>query len=184
MKFLFSLCLMIISSCCVFAAGEEPAPIWHQGTVILIQTVSFIILVFCIYKFLFKPVSEEMEIRQKQIANAYKDAEDAKKFCEEKKAEYEEMLIHADEEVKAKLNEAFKEANAIKDAKIGEAAQEAKRRLELAENTIEKEKAKALFSLREESGKLGVQIASKILNKELNQENHKELIDNFIKDLD
>lgn len=183
MKIIFSLYFMLMAGV-LFAEGEEHAPIWQQGTVILIQAVSFIILVYCLYKFLFKPVSEEMEMRQKQISSAYEDAEEAKRFCEGKKAEYDEMIKHADEEVQAKLAEALKTANSIKEEKIGEAAAEAERRLELAENTIQNEKEKAAFELREKTGSLGVQIASKILSEELDEKKHKALIDKFIKDLD
>ena len=183
MRIIFSLYLMLMT-CALFAAEEEQAPIWQQGTVLLIQVISFLILIYCIYKFLFRPITEEMEQRQSQIENAYRDAEESKKFCEEKKAEYEEMIKHADKEVQQKLAEAVKEANSIKDKKLNEAAQEAKRKLELAENTIQNEKEKAAFELRKESGRLGVKIASKILNEKIDENKHKELVDEFIKGLD
>ena len=184
MRLVFTLYLMLIPSCALFAAEEESAPIWQQGSVMLIQAVGFIILVFCIYKFLLKPVSEQMEQRQKQIEEAYSDAEKSKQFCEEKQAEYEEMIKHADEEIQTKISEAVKQANAIKESKINEGIAEAKRRMELAEATIENEKEKAAAELRAESGVLGVKIASKILNEELDVKKHEKLINSFIEELD
>ncbi len=184
MKYLISLNLLLVS-CAVFAEGEEElSPIWQQGTVILIQAISFLILVYCLYKFLFKPMTEAIETRQKQIADAYSEAEESKKAFEDKKAEYEDMIKHADEEVQAKLKEAIKDANAIKDRKIEEANLEVKRKMELAEYNIKNEKEKAITELKGQTGALGVQIASKILKEELNPQKHENLINNFIKDLD
>jgi len=184
MKYLISLYLLLMS-CAVFAEGEEEiAPIWQQGTVIVIQVISILILIFVLYKFLFIPIMESIETRQKQIADAYTEAEDSKKEYEDKKAEFENMIKLADEEVAEKLKQALKDANAIKDRKIEEANLEIKRKTELAENNIMNEKEKALSELKEQTGVLGVQIASKILNEELTPQKHESLINNFIKDLD
>jgi len=183
MKFLFSLCLMLISTCAVFAE-EAHEPIWHQGTVLLIQVIGFIILIYFIGKFLIGPINEELETRQKQIADAYDEAEESKKYCEEKKSEYDELIKHADQEAKAIIDSAIKEGNKIKEEKINETVAECKHREEIAENNILNEKEKALVELKNTTGKLGVQIASKILNEELDEKKHNNLIDNFIKDLD
>ena len=172
-------------SCAVFAEGEEEvAPIWQQGTVILIQVIGFVILVLCLYKFLFKPVSEEMENRQEEIAEAYKDAEEAKAKNEAAEAKYEQMLKEADEEVQVKIAQAVKNANAIKEEKIAEASAEIKRKEELAQNNILNEKEKALTELKTQTGALGVEIASKILREEIDVKKHNDLINNFIKELE
>lgn len=183
MRILISLCLLLVSTCAAFAE-EEHAPIWQQGSVLLIQVIGFIILVYVIAKFLIGPINEELETRQKQIADAYDEAEESKKYCDEKKAEYDELIKHADEEAKAILDKAIKESNKIKEVKINETIAECKRKEEIAENNILNEKEKALVELKNTTGKLGVQIASKILNEELDENKHNNLINNFIKDLD
>ena len=158
MKYLISLYLLLMS-CVVFAEGEEEIPpIWQQGTVIVIQVISLLILIYVLYKFLFKPITESIETRQKQIADAYAEAEESKK--------------------------ALKDANAIKERKIEEATAEIKRKTEFAENSIMNEKEKALTELKEQTGALGVKIASKILHEELTPQKHEDLINNFIKDLE
>ena len=168
-------------SCVLFAEGEEElSPIWQQGTVIFIQVVSFLILVYCLYKFLFKPIMESIETRQKQIADAYTEAEESKKEYEGRKAEFENMIKLADEEVAEKLKQALRDANSIKERKIEEANLEIKRKSKLAENNILNEKEKALTELKGQTGALGVQIASKILKEELNPEKHQNLINNFM----
>lgn len=184
MRILISLCLLLVSACAAFAGEEAHAPIWQQGSVLLIQAIGFIILVYVIGKFLIGPVNDELETRQKQIADAYDEAEESKKYCDEKKAEYDELIKHADEEAKAILDKAVKESNQIKDQKINETIAECKRKEEIAENNILNEKEKALVELKNATGKLGVQIASKILDEELDENKHNNLINNFIKDLD
>ena len=184
MKYLISLNLLLIS-CAAFADGEEElTPIWQQGTVIVIQAISLLILIFVLYKFLFKPISESLETRQKEIADAYSEAEEQKKNYEDKLADLDNMIKHVDEEVEEKLKQAIKDANAIKDKKIEEANMEIRRKTELAENNIMNEKEKALTELKGQTGALGVQIASKILKEELTPQKHESLINTFIKDLD
>lgn len=182
MKYLISLCLLIFSTY-AFAAEEEVAPIWQQGTVILIQVIAFVILIYCIGKFLFKAVSEELETRQMQIAEAYEEAEKAKEAMANASIEKERIIKEAQQEAQEMVLKATKEANAIKEAKKEEANEEAKRRLDLAQTQINNEKEKAIIELKEKTSSLGVSIAEKILNKEIKEADHQALINDFIKDL-
>jgi len=175
--------LLLCVATAVFAS-EDLKPIWQQGTVILIQVISFLVLIFFLKSFLFKPVLSKIEERKKEISDEYSDAEEANKSAEELKIEYEKKLADCDLEIREKIAEAVRDGQKLADAKISSAAIEVERRLSIAEEEILREKDKALYGLKDTSASLGVKIASKILDEELDAKKHEELINKFIKELD
>lgn len=138
------------------------------------------IQVYLIKRFLFKPVNEILEKRRALADAQIRDAQEAKEKADAVKAEYEQNM----QEAKAKANEIL--ANAQKTAAIQseeilkEASAQAAAMKSKAESDIAQEKRKAVNEIKDEIGGIAVEIAGKVIEREISEEDHAKLIDEFI----
>ena len=147
-------------------------------------TITFILLLLILKKFAWKPILSAIDERNNKIEESLKAAEAAKKEMELLNAENQKILNEAKEEKKKILAEAY-QANheIISQAKV-EAQEEADKILEHARATIESEKNIALNEIKHLMAELSIDIAKKVLQKELDdQEKQKEYINNILKDI-
>ncbi|WP_456342997.1 ATP synthase F0 subunit B [Thermovibrio sp.] len=130
-----------------------------------VQTVNFLIFMVLINKFLFKPLLELMEERERELGTVYSEVEALKEKANSLLAQVEELLSRAKEEAKAKIDEAVREAREEREKIIAEAQELAARKVERAKEEIwksfEEEKAK----LEKEAEKIAEEIVKKILGK-------------------
>jgi len=147
-------------------------------------TIIFLLFWFLMSRFAFKPIGAALKQRENDIQSALNEAKMAREEMSNLQAENEKLLAQAREERSAIL----KEAKDAKDEIIAEAKERAnaeyKRKVESAIQDIENQKMAALVSLKNEVGSMAVEIAEKILRRELankpEQENYaKSLADNI-----
>ena len=146
-------------------------------------TIAFLMLVFVLAKFAWKPILQTLRIREESIEEALKAADRAREEMSELKADNEKLLAEAREEREQLLRDANKVANGIKEEAKNEAAAITKRMLEEATAGIEAEKQLALAEVRNQVAELSVEIAEKIIRKSLGDEKaQKALVNEFLKD--
>ncbi len=146
-------------------------------------TVTFLILLFLLGKYAWKPILNAVKQREESIETALSSAAKAREEMEQLKSDNEKILIEARQERDAML----KEARQIKDEMITEAkskaSDEADRMIEQAREQIENEKMRAVTDLKNMVGKMSVEIAEKVLRQELSGgEKQHELIENQLRD--
>lgn len=144
------------------------------------QIANLFIQAYLIKRFLFKPINEILE-KRKAMADA--QIEDAKKDRTEAaamKAEYEKDMAEARSKASDILTNAQKTAAAQSEEILQEAAVQAAAMKEKAANDIEQEKRKAVTQIRDEIGGIAMDIAGKVIEREINEEDHRKLIDEFI----
>ncbi len=144
------------------------------------QIANLFIQAYLIKRFLFKPINEILE-KRKAMADA--QIEDAKKDRTEAaamKAEYEKDMAEARSKASDILTNAQKTAAAQSEEILQEAAAQAAAMKEKAANDIEQEKRKAVTQIRDEIGGIAMDIAGKVIEREINEEDHRKLIDEFI----
>ena len=147
-------------------------------------TITFLILLFLLTKFAWKPILNAVKQREENIEEALKAADRAKKEMEALKADNEKLLNEARVERDAML----KDARETKDKIIAEAKekanQEADRIIQDAREAIKHEKMAAITELKNQVAELSIEIAEKILNEELSkEEKQKAMLENFVKDI-
>ncbi len=129
--------------------------------------VIFLIFWFLMARFAFKPITNALKKREQDIQDALDQAKKAREEMALMQAENEKLLAQAREERAQMLREA-KEA---KDQIIAEAKERAnaeyRRRVESALQDIENQKMAALIELKNTAGQMAVEIAEKILQREL-----------------
>lgn len=146
-------------------------------------SIAFLMLVFFLSKFAWKPILQTLKIREESIDEALKAAELAREEMSDLKADNEKLLVKAREEREQLLNDAGKAASAIKEVAKTEAEAISKRMLEDAKAGIEAEKQSALAEVRSQVANLSVEIAEKIIRKNLeNDKAQKALVDEFLND--
>ena len=144
------------------------------------QICNLFIQMWLIKKFLFKPISEVIEKRRQLTEQEIKGAREAKQKAEEMKKEYETSLSSAQSEAADIVAKAQKEAQGKADNIVKEAEQQAKGLMERAEADIEQSKKKAINEAKDTISGLAMDIAGKVVEKEINENDHKKLIDEFI----
>lgn len=142
--------------------------------------LAFLIVFFILRKFAWKPILSSLDAREKGIADSLETAERVRAEMAQLKSENEELLAKAREERAVML----KEARETKDRIINEAKDQAK--IEAAkimtetQQAIETQKMAAMIDVKNQVGKMVIEVAEKILRKQLGTQEAQEA---HIKDL-
>ena len=148
---------------------------------IITQLINLLLLFLLLKHFLFKPVQNILNARQAEIDKSYADAETAQTRAEELRDEYEKRISDAKAEAADIAKAASRKAQAHYDEVVGTAKADAARLREKAEAQIEQEKKKAMNELKDEISGIAVDIASKVVEREIDEKDHEVLISEFIK---
>ncbi|KQS92711.1 MULTISPECIES: F0F1 ATP synthase subunit B [Chryseobacterium] len=145
------------------------------------MTLTFVILLFLLGKFAWKPIVNAVNDRETSIVDALNQAKLAKKEMEDLKADNERIL----REAKIERDGILKEAREIKERIVAEAKDIAKaegeKMIEAAKQTITSEKNAAMADIKSQIGTLSVNIAESILKQKLdNSEAQNELVQNYL----
>ena len=147
----------------------------------IVWTIVNILVLFLLLKhFLFKPNTEMMESRTAEIENNLKDAEDQKQKASELTAQYEEKLQGAHAEAAQIVSEARQRGQREYDAILKTAGQDAQKEQERARADMEREREEMLRGVQENVTELVLLTASKLSQKELDEESDRKLVDSFL----
>lgn len=150
---------------------------------ILISLANLLIMFFILKKFLFKPVQKVMKTRQDQVNKLYGDAENDRDAAAGMKQEYETRLATAREEADGLVRNAVQTAQRKSDGILSDAAGQASRLKQKAEEEIAMERKQMLLDVRGEISDIAVSIASKVVEREVNSQDHETFVDEFIRNV-
>lgn len=145
------------------------------------QTILFLLLIFLMVKFAWKPIMNALNEREEGIQGALDAAENAKRDMQNLQADNEKLLKEARAEREAMLKEAREmKTKMIDDAKI-EAKEAADKMVTQAQAAIEAERKSAIADLKGQVAALSVEIAEKVVKSELsNKGKQLELVDEML----
>lgn len=144
---------------------------------------NFLILYKVMKKLLFKPVMNMIDSRQKEIDNMYDDANKSKEDAAELKTQYEEHLAKANDEVEEILKDASRKAQQNEARIIQEARVQAEGIIKRADAEIAQQRKKVVNELKNEISSISIDIAEKMLDREIRKEDHEALINRFIEEM-
>lgn len=147
------------------------------------QILNLFIQLYLIKHFLFRPINAILEKRKALADGQLEDARIAKRDAENLKAGYEARLLTAKTEATQILQNAQKDAAFRSDEIIQAAQAEAAGLKAKAEADILQEKKKAVNEIKNEIGSIAMEIAGKVVEREINEEDHEKLIDEFIENV-
>ena len=141
---------------------------------------NLLILYIVLKKILFVPIKNMIDARQKEVDDMYGAAENAERDAEAMRCEYEEKLAGAKDEGEEILRTAQRRATLRGEEIIKEAETEAARILERAEAEVELERRRAVNEVKDEVSEMAITIASAVIERDVSEEEHRELITSFI----
>ena len=154
-----------------------------DGWTFLAQICNLMIQLFIFKKFLLKPIKQVIADRKAKADSEIADAQKLRTEAEAMKAEYEQNLQNARAEANEIVSNAQKTATARGEEIVGEARAQAAALKQKAEADIAQERKKAVNEVKDEIGGIAMEIASKVVEREISEKDHKDLIDEFIKNV-
>lgn len=147
---------------------------------LLFTLLNTLILFLVIKHFLFGRVHAVLEARQQEVAKTYQDAEDASRHASELEEEYTGLMQNAKTESEQLIRNATRTAQFRSEEILAQARKDSGDMLEHAAAQIEQDKKRARNQLRGEISDLAVEVAQKVVERDLNQSDHDRLISDFI----
>ena len=145
---------------------------------------TFLILLWLLAKFAWRPLLEALERRQESIRKSLDDAQKAKQELERLHVESQRILAVARSEADQMLSSTRSDANRFREELKQKAQAEAAGIVKNAERQIEMETARALQQIRTEAVDLSVAIASKLLQRNVSREDNERLIEETFKQIE
>ncbi|MDY4919599.1 MAG: F0F1 ATP synthase subunit B [Phascolarctobacterium sp.] len=147
---------------------------------LIAQILNFLVLVFVLAKFAYKPLLGMMEERKNKIASDLESAEKAKNDAEAVKAEYAAKLADARQEAQAIIDNARKTAQQAHDKIMADTKVEQEQYVAAQKEIIATEKKKAMDDVRAQVISLSMIAAGKIVEQKLNSEEDKKMASQIV----
>ncbi|MFI3114810.1 MAG: F0F1 ATP synthase subunit B [Clostridia bacterium] len=150
--------------------------IWY----LTVAICNVLILYSILKKLLFEKVKNAIDTREREIQTNLKDADKARQEAFQLRAEYEHNIAQSKDKAAEIIMEATTTATRRSDIIMAEAIEESNAMKQKATVAIDLERKKVLSELRSDISDLVTMTASKVIEKELNADDHKKLIQDFV----
>ena len=147
---------------------------------ILISLLNLLILFLLFKKFLFKPVNNMLAKRQSEIDAKYEAADEARRLAEEDKSLWDEKIGTVKAETDEMIKKAQDRAKYQGETIVSKAKEQADSIIRQAETQAQLEMKKAEEGIKKEIVEVSTALANKLLEREINPDDHRGLIDSFI----
>lgn len=152
---------------------------------VVFQSIAFLLLLFLLAKFAWKPVLGAIKERENSIDEALNKAELAKQEMARLTSQNQDLMQQA----RAERDEILKEAKTLKDGILNEAKKQAQvegaKLIEKAKIEIENQKKAALAEVKGQVSSLSLEIAERVLRTQLDDKTKQEaLVANLLKDVE
>lgn len=150
---------------------------------IIISLLNLIILFLGVKKFLYKPVCSMMAKMQAEVDEKYADAENARKKAMEDEALWNDKIRSAKQEADEIIADASQSAKSKGERIVADAKEKAEGIVRQAEVQAQLEMKKAEDEIKKEIVDVSYLLTEKMLEREINADDHKNMIDSFIEKL-
>lgn len=150
---------------------------------IIVVSGSFLILMVLLKHFAWGPISDILKKREDKIANDLDSAEQSRIKSAKLEQEREQQLLASRSDAVDIIKHAKESGELSRQNILKETQEEVARLKSKAQSDITMERDTALNSVKDDVAELSLQIAEKILNKELSPEMHESLINQYIEGL-
>ena len=151
---------------------------------ILASLANLLILTCILKKFLFKPVKKIVDSRRTAIDEDYARAKAAREEAEETRRNYDEAMAAAKITGDQIIADATRTAEYRSNEIVAQAKEKASEIRRQAEQDAVLERKKAEDEMKHEIADVSTQLTGKLLQREINEEDHRKLIDSFLNDLE
>jgi len=158
--------------------GEKSPDIMEAQSPLAIWTlIVFLGLMLVLGRFAWKPLIKALDEREAHLEHVLLDSERARNEAEALVAQHRRELARAADQVRALMDEARKEAQASADSVLRRAQAEAEAARERAEREIANARDQAMMEIWSKTADLAVSVAGRVLTRELNESDHRRLVE-------
>lgn len=154
-----------------------------EPSTMIIAVLNLLILYFILKRFLFGRVDDIIQKREKELSELYENADSAVNEGNALKQNYERKIDGVLHEKKVIISEASAEANMKAEAILKSSLENVARIKKDAEKELSIKQQEMISEVKEEVAGISISIAEKILEREIDEEKHKDIIEQFISDL-
>ena len=147
------------------------------------QSIAMIVFVWFCMKFIWPPLLEAIEARQKEIADGLAAAERGEQSLQKAQAEAEQIVDEARKQATGILDQAHARASEIVSEGKADGVKERERQLVAAKSEIEQEANRAREELRGQVSAIAIAGAEKILNREIDDKSHDDILGKLASEL-
>jgi F-type H+-transporting ATPase subunit b len=151
---------------------------------LIFQVINFLILLYLLNRFLFKPVLRLLDEREARIRKGLEDAEAAARDRQLAEAEREAAVTEARKEAQSMVARANKIAEDTRSEILGDARSEADKVVERAREEITSEKERAMAELRTHVANLALDAAGKLVRSQMSGDTQRRLVEEFLTEVD
>lgn len=145
--------------------------------------LTFLFMFVLLAKFAFKPITEALDKRGKDIKDSLEQAQKTREEAKKSMEEYQQQLSQARSEAGKIVDEARVLGENVRKEMMEKANTESSALIQRAQEEIMRQQEKGLQELKDTVASMSVQIASQVIEKEVNESTHRQLVDNLIRDL-
>ncbi len=147
---------------------------------LIAQIINFIILLVILYFFAYKPVLKMLDERSRKIKESIEEVQKVKEQAAQTEEEFKKKIEAASKEGQEVIARAMRTGEDVRQRALQEAKQEAQVLVEKARGEIQRERNEAIGELRQEFADLTVVAAEKVIEKSLDKEAHRQIIDKVL----
>ena len=159
---------------------QAPNPLLPAWNEVIWGMLSFFVLLILMWKFAMPQVRSMMTAREDRIREDLEKAENARTGAEEEKTRYEAQLAEARGEAGKIIEEARQAAEQVRRDLIARAEVEAQEVRDRAQVDIAAQQQRALTELRTQVADLSIDLAERIVERNLDRDTQLQLVDSFI----
>jgi|SRR5690625_286217 len=171
------------TSSLVLAQQDPELQILPDAAELVWGAVAFALLFLILWKFAFPAMGRMLDQRGERIQGQIESAEQQRTEAEELRRRYEESLADARNEANQIIEDARAQAERLRDEALSKAEDEAQQIRAKASEDLEADRARLAQELRGQVASLSVELAGKIVQRELDEEQHRALVDQYINEL-
>jgi F-type H+-transporting ATPase subunit b len=161
--------------------AHEPVNLLSPNTGLMFWTlVIFIVLLFILSKFAFKPLTAAVEAREKRLEAAIKEAEENRLKASALLAEQTKALDAARAEAQRLIAESRVTGEKLRNELLEQTKHQQHELLERARAEIDTERKRAIADLRREAVELALAGASKVIERNLDDQTNRKLVESFL----
>ncbi len=146
-------------------------------------TLTFLILLFLLGKFAWKPILTALKQRENNIKDSLEQAQKAKEEARRILEENQANLNKAEEESRKIIEQSRQYAEHLKEQMLKDSKAQAQKIIEEATSEIDRKKNEAFNELKNQIAEISVQAAEKIIKQNLNADANKKIVDNYINEI-
>ena len=146
-------------------------------------TVCFAIVLFVLTKKAFPAIRKSVEAREQRIQADLESAERAKAEAQAEQEEYRRQIADARGEANRIIEEARQSAERVRADLIAKAETDAAQVVARAQEQLTAERNRTVQELQSQVAQLSIELAEKVVNRSLDRDVHRELVDAYIKEV-